>query len=152
MGGAMGRHELDDEHWKHIEGMFGRAHGRGRRCRDLRRVVNGLLWLVRTGAAWRDLPERYGPWQTLYYHFSRWRDAGIWDKVAKHLQAQLTTVGVLDTDLWCIDGSNVRAAKAAAGCLKRGVRLPNRPTMHWVDPEEVGARNSTWSLTVAGSR
>lgn len=140
----MARHELNDEQWRYVEQLLVRARGRGRHCRDLRRIVNGVLWLLRTGAPWRDLPRRYGPWATVYYHFARWRDAGTWEHLVEHLQSELDCCGALDSDLWCVDGSNVRAAKAAAGARKRGVVMSSRRIMRSVGPEGAGARNCTW--------
>jgi transposase len=106
-------------------------------------VVNGLLWLVRTGVPWRDLPGRYGPWQTVYYHFAKWRDAGTWDELVSLLQAELNDNGMMDTALWCVDGSNIRAAKAAAGGRKKGATTPSRTTTRSAVREGAGGRNYT---------
>src|SRR4051794_29972729 len=62
---VVGRGELTDTAWERIEPLLPRAHGCGRPWRDHRQVVNGVLWRPRTGAPWRDLPQRYGPWQTV---------------------------------------------------------------------------------------
>ena len=68
----MRRHELSDAQWELIADLMPRAGRRGGgRWRDHRQVVNGLMWKLATGAQWRDLPERYGPWQTVYERFSR---------------------------------------------------------------------------------
>jgi transposase len=116
---VMSRHELSDEQWSRLEPMVAQR-GRGRRCSNLRRVANGILWLLRTGAPWRDLPGEYGPCKTVYYPFSRWRDDGMWDRVMGELQLELSDAGMLDLDLWCVDGSNIRASRAAAGARKTG--------------------------------
>jgi len=68
----------------------------GRPALDHRRVVNGILWVLRTGAPWRDMPERYGKWQTVYSRFRRWRQAGIWERVLAALQQQADEGGELD--------------------------------------------------------
>ncbi len=83
-------------------------------------MLNGILWILRTGAPWRDLPERYGPWQTVYSRFRRWREAGIWEQVLTALQTEATHDGTLDGSLTMIDGSNVRAHQQAAGAPKKG--------------------------------
>lgn len=74
----MRRHELTDEHWALVEPIVPRNAARtGRPARDRRIVLNGIFWIVHTGAPWRDLPERFGPWQTVYHHFARWRRRGM---------------------------------------------------------------------------
>ena len=74
----MRRHELSDAQWESVADLVPDA-GRqaGGRWRDHRQVVSGLMWKLATGAQWRDLPERYGPWQTIYERFSRWRREGL---------------------------------------------------------------------------
>ncbi|GLW59587.1 hypothetical protein Kpho01_75970 [Kitasatospora phosalacinea] len=69
---------MTDEAWNRIGPMLPQADGRGRPWRDHRQVVNGVLWRLRTGAPWRDLPEQYGPWQTVYERFARWEADGTW--------------------------------------------------------------------------
>ena len=139
----MSRHELSDEQWSRLEPLLAQ-HGRGRRCSNLRRVANGILWLLRTGAPWRDLPGEYGAWKTVYYHFSRWRDDGMWDRVMGELQLELLDAGMLDLDLWCVDGSNIRASRAAAGARKKGGGGGKPRIMPWVVQEEAMGRNYTW--------
>lgn len=86
-------------------------------------MLNGILWILRTGAPWRDLPERYGSWQTIYSRFRRWRDAGGWDRVLTVLQTEAAHDGTLDDTLAMIDGTNVRAHQQAAG-VKKGAPSP----------------------------
>ena len=76
----MRRHELSDEEWAVIQPLLPNKP-RGVPRVDDRRVLNGILWRFRTGAPWRDVPERYGPRTTLYNRFVRWRAAGVWDRV-----------------------------------------------------------------------
>ena len=68
-----GRGELTDRAWGRIAPLLPANGRRGKQWRDHRAVVNGILWKLRTGAPWRDLPERYGPWRTCYDRFVRWR-------------------------------------------------------------------------------
>ena len=82
----MRRHELSDVQWAWIEGLCPANEGRGRPWKDHRQMVNGMLWVLRTGAPWRDLPARYGPWQTVYDRFNRWRKDSTWDRILEHLQ------------------------------------------------------------------
>ena len=94
--------------------------GGGRPPRDPRQLLNAMFWILRAGAPWRDLPERYGPWQTAYHRFNQWRRAGVIDRMLQRLQLRLNAQGYIDPELWCVDGSVVRATKAAAGAGKRG--------------------------------
>ena len=82
-------------------------------------MLNGILWRLNTGAPWRDLPERYGPHQTVYGRFADLRRSGLLDRLLGRLQLRLNEAGLIDPDLFCIDGTNVRAARAAAGAAKK---------------------------------
>lgn len=147
----MKRHELTDEQWALVEPIVPKSTARtGRPARDPRVILNGIFWILHTGAPWRDLPERFGPWQTVYHHFARWRREGIFDEIIKCLQIRLDDRGLIDWDLWCIDGANVRASRAAAGADKKvasGTPTSLRTT-HWAAAEAGLDRNSTWLLTV----
>jgi transposase len=113
-------------------------------------MLNGMLWVLRTGAPWRDLPERYGPWQTVYQYFSSWRSDGTYDRILETLQIRLDREGKIDWDLFCIDGSNVRASRAAAGASKKvsGATPKNPETTRLAAREADSAASSTWLLTV----
>jgi transposase len=151
----MKRHELMDEQWALIEPFVPPNAARtGRPPRDRRTLLNGIFWILHTGAPWRDLPERFGPWQTVYHHFAKWRREGIFAEIVDALQIRLDDRGLIDWDLWCIDGANVRAARAAAGADKKvSSRTPtNQPTTLWAAAEAGLDRSSTWSLTVAEHR
>jgi transposase len=117
------RHESTDDQWQRLAPLLPPQHPRtGRPANDHRTVLNGILWILRTGALWRDLPERYGSWQTVYSRVRRWQDAGVWNRVLTTLQAD--TDGI-DSSLVMIDGTNVRAHHQAAGARKKGARTPN---------------------------
>lgn len=76
------RYELTQAQWERIAPMLpGKASDPGRTGGDNRLFVNGCLWVLRSGAHWRDLPERYGKWKTLHKRFTRWAKAGVWDEV-----------------------------------------------------------------------
>jgi transposase len=92
---------------------------------DHRRILNGILWILCTGAPWRDLPERYGAWQTVASRFYRWRQAGVWDRLLAVVQQQADAAGQLDWALHFVDGTIVRAHQHAAGA-KKGARTPKR--------------------------
>lgn len=113
------RHELSDEEWQKLAPLLPRVQTSGRYYCDHRKILNGMLYWLHTGVPWRDLPERYGPWQTVYSRFRRWSREGLWDRILSSLQRELDGIGQLEWELWCIDGSNVRAHKAAAGAGKK---------------------------------
>jgi len=140
----MQRHELTDAQFKWLEQFLPPNGRRGGQWRNHHQVLNGIFWHLRTGSQWRDLPERYGPWQTVYERFNRWRQEGVWDLILQALQVYLDQLGKLDWDLWCIDGTNVRAHRCAAGAGKKGVPT-SRKTMGWAAPEEATAPRSAWS-------
>src|SRR5437867_10123996 len=142
----MGRGDLSDAQWDLVKGLMPKQR-RGGKWNDHRVTVNGMLWVLRTGAPWRDLPERYGRWKSVYDRFNRWRKEGMYQRLLKALRVRLDKAGRIDWDLWCVDGSSVRAARAAAGAGKKGAK-PSRKTRRWVAREAGGDPSSTWSLTV----
>lgn len=146
----MGRHELRDEDWERVGGLLPRAHGAGRPWNDHRRTLNGIFWTLRTGAPWRDLPERYGSWKSVYGRFNRWSKDGTFDAIVERLQVQLDAAGKIDRDLWCLDGSSVRATRAAAGAGKRGAPTSRR-TMRSAGLVVGGAPSSTLLATAEAS-
>lgn len=109
------RHELSDQEWSVLEPLLPEQQTDGRHYRNHRTILNGLLYWHHTGVPWRDLPERYGPWQTVYSRFRRWSRNGLWDRILEALQRELDGLGNVDWEIFAIDGSNVRAHKAAAG-------------------------------------
>lgn len=86
-------------------------------------MINGIRWILWTGAPWRDLPEHYGPWQTVASRFYRWRKAGIWERLFAVMHQQADARGQLDWDLHFVDGTVVRAHQHAAGA-KKGAQMP----------------------------
>jgi transposase len=91
----------------------------GRPANDHRTVVNGMLWILRTGAPWRDLPERYGAWETGSGRFYRWQRSGIWNQILLSLQQLADAEGRLNWRVHHVDGSVIRAHQHSAGA-KRG--------------------------------
>ena len=112
------RGELTDEAWAWIAPLLPKNGRRGGRWRDHREVVNGILWKLRTGAPWRDLPERYGPWQTCYDRFSRWRRDGTWDRLLADAQTKSDAVGEVEW-LVSVDSTIAWAHQHAAGARRR---------------------------------
>lgn len=126
----MRRYELSDRQWARIASFFqDPTHhaGRGRRWSDHRLVLNGILWALHTGAPWRDLPERYGPWQTVHNRFRLWTHDGTWAKILDALLAEQDRRGRIGHDLWLIDSTVIRASRAAAGAKKKA----EHPAQAW---------------------
>lgn len=146
----MRRHELTDEKWELLKELLPPSSAQGRPKRDRRQILNGIFWILRTGAPWRDLPERYGPWKTVYHVFNQWRKDGTWDRMVQALQVRLDREGRIEWDLWCIDGTTIRATRAAAGGGKKGA--PENPqTTLWAAQGADSAQNCTWLLTARAS-
>jgi transposase len=107
------RHAIRDEDWDRIKDLLpGRGGQPGVTAKDNRLFVNAVLWIAKTGAPWRDLPERFGNWNSVWKRFDRWARKGVWRKIFKHLQ---------DPDLeWIIlDSTIIRAHPHAAGAKKK---------------------------------
>ena len=122
----MNRGDLTNEQWARLAPLLPpeKPHT-GRPNLDHRRIVNGILWILRTGAPWEDLPARYGTRGTVSSRFYRWRKAGIWDRIFAELQAQADADGTLDWTLHFVDSTIVRAHQHAAGA-KGGTQRPKR--------------------------
>ena len=147
----MQRHDLDDGQWSLVLPFIPKSTARtGRPPSDPRLNLNGVFWILGTGAPWRDLPDRYGRWQTVYDHFRKWRKSGVFADMIEALQVKLDNKGHIDWELWCVDGSSVRAARAAAGADKKvSTVIPtSRRITHWAAAEAGLDRNSMLSLTV----
>ena len=114
----MSRYDLTDFEWRVIEPLLPNKP-RGVPRVDDRRTLNGIFWVLRSGAPWRDLPERYGPRTTCYNRFNRWRQAGVWDGLMDAITA------AHDGGIQMIDSTSVRAHQQAA-TAKRGCRSLSR--------------------------
>ena len=103
---------------------------------DDRRVLNGIFWVLRSGAPWRDLPERFGPRTTCYNRFVRWRKLGVWDRIFEAVSA------AYDGDLQMVDSSSIRVHQHG-GNVKKGVRTPRLPLLGTtLEPRAWGAREA----------
>ena len=118
--------ELTDEQWAALAPHLPpQRAATGRPAKDHRAVVEAILWRLRTGAPWRDLPERYGPWQSAYTRFRRWQRAGVWDRALAALQAAADARGELGWSLHFLDGTAIRAHPHAAGAKKGAATKPS---------------------------
>ena len=111
--------DFKDEQWANIEPLIPkptrRADGRGRPWQDTRAVWNGILWILRTGAPWQDLPDRYPPYQTCHQRYQQWVKDGVFEKVLMTLAKDLKERGKLNVSECFIDGTFVIAKKGADG-------------------------------------
>ena len=114
--------DLTDAQWAFIEPLLPelprRADGRGRPWRDSREVLDGILWILRTGAQWSEMPGRYPPYQTCHRRFQQWRHAGVMDRLLRALAQDLERRGKIKLDECFVDGSFSAAKKGAAGSAK----------------------------------
>jgi transposase len=119
------RHELSDAQWARIAELLpGKQGDRGRTAKDNRIFVDGVLWVLRSGARWSDLPERYGKWKSVHKRFTRWAKAGVWERVFAVLTKDRRNEYLM------LDTSLVRAhQQAATGKGGPKIRL-------WGVPEE----------------
>ncbi len=123
----MRRYELTDEQYGLIEDLLPVYGLRGGRWNNHRTTLNGIFWILHTGAQWRELPERYGKWKSVYDRFNRWRKDETFDVILERLRYRLDAQGRIDWELWCVDGSNIRASRSAAGAGKKTSKA-NPPT------------------------
>lgn len=147
----MPRHRLSDEEWDLIHDLFPAPAATGRPPRDRREIVDAILWILRTGAPWRDLPEEYGPWGAAWDLFDKWNADGTLDEILSRLRSAHVDAGAMDEELWCIDGTVVRAARCAAGGGKKGIPR-NPPTTPWAARGAGSPPRSTSSATAAATR
>ena len=135
----MARYDLTDFEWSVIEPLLPMDR-RGPKPKNNRQILNGIFYILRAGCPWRDLPERYGPYTTVYNRFNRWRKAGIWDRLMDAI------VKAHNGEVQMIDSSIVRVHQHASGVKKR---------VAFVVSVEAGAgsrRKSTRALTRKAGR
>jgi transposase len=146
----MPRHRLTHQEWTALQDVFPPPARTGRPPRDRREVVDAILWVLRTGAPWRDLPEEFGPWGTAWDLFDKWNGDGTLDTILSRLRSARVDAGELDGQLGCVDGTAVRAARCAAGGGKKGI--PRSPrTTPWGALAGVTLRRSTCCATATAT-
>jgi transposase len=121
------RHEVSDEEWAVLDSVIPKPTAKtGRPARNRREMLNGLLWILCTGAQWRDLPERFGPWATVYCRFNAWRKAGIYDAILDVLHVREDRLGVV------VHRRHVGAGFAVGGGrVKKSLKThPDEPADH----------------------
>ena len=155
-----GMADLTDVQWQHLRPLVEwnqrrRTDGRGRPWRNARQVLDGVLWILRTGAPWQDLPARYGPYQTCHRRFQQWQRAGVLEGILWALCEDLLARGELGLDETFIDASFIGAKKGAIALVQRaaakGARSwQSRTAMVFLSPSGLQAlrhMSRNWSKT-----
>ena len=112
-------YQLSDHQFDQIQDFLPKNGKKGGQWKDHRLMIDGILWALSDGGRWRNLPAEFGPWQTVYDRFRKWCRTGLWDKVLRHLQARKMNRDEIDWELFCIDGSVIRAHQSAAGAAEK---------------------------------
>lgn len=147
------RHCLSDDQWELVQDLVeAKPRATGRKPKDRRNSLDGCFWILRTGAPWRDLPTRFGKWKTVYDHFNGWCKDGTFDAILCRLQNACVDAELIDEDLWCVDGTVIRAARCAAGAAKKGEATKMLATRRWDANVAVFRPKSTSFATVSATR
>ena len=148
----MDRGDLTDVQWARLQPLLppprpakGSKGGRPRNAD--RPIINGILWILRTGAPWEDLPARYGKRSTVSTRYYRWIEQGIWERIYDAVKADADAAGALDWDVHHVDATVIRAHQHAAGA-KKGTHKRKR----WVGAKGASAPKSICEQTALASR
>lgn len=140
----MQRHEITDEHWERIKDLLpGQPGDPGVTAKDNRLFVNAVLWIAKTGAPWRDLPERFGPWNSVWRRFDRWAKKGVWQRVFEALQDP-------DLEWMIIDSTVIRAHQHAAG-KKGGLKIRHSAVPAVDSAPKSTSRSTRWAIPSSSS-
>ncbi|WSV08688.1 IS5 family transposase [Streptomyces sp. NBC_01020] len=142
----MARGDLTDDQWERLEPLLPSIPKIGRPPRDRRQVFDGIWWRARTGSPWRDVPERYGPWETAYALFRRWQIDGTWAAVLKKLQVKADATGHIEWEV-SVDSTICRAHQHAAGARKAGAPGRTQPDGLAAEPDDHALGRSRGGLT-----
>lgn len=116
--GVLDRLILADDHWERISAhIIGDERSRGSSGRDNRMFIEAVLWIVRTGSPWRDLPEVFGDWNSVFRRFSRWSHKGVWWRIFAAMSDDP------DFEYLIVDSTIIRAHQHASGAKKRGLKI-----------------------------
>ncbi|MFC9643166.1 IS5 family transposase [Streptomyces mirabilis] len=124
----MGRGDISDAEWVLLKPHLPKSTGRGRRWKSISLVINGILFRLRTGIPWRDLPERFGKWKTVHDRHRRWSADGTWKRISQAVQAGADAKGRIDWSMASVDSTMCRAHQHAGGARRRAARIPGRRT------------------------
>ncbi|GGZ20874.1 DDE transposase [Streptomyces olivaceoviridis] len=143
----MGRGDLRNGQWARLEPLLPTGIKPGRpQVWTRRQLIDGVRWRTRTGAPWRDVPERYGPWDRVHDLFRRWQRDGTWARILTQLQAEADAEGLITWDV-NVDSTVCRAHQHAAGAAKSGTSKKEPPGGVFVQPADHGLGRSRGGLT-----
>jgi transposase len=141
------RFDLSDAQWAKLEPLLPKGKKPGRPPKwSKRQLIDGIRWRVRVGSPWRDVPECYGPWQTVYGLFRRWQRAGVWQQIVTGLQARADAAGLITWDV-SVDSTIARAHQHAAGARREGAGQVEAPGGVEVEPTDHALGRSRGGLT-----
>ncbi|MFC9595766.1 IS5 family transposase [Streptomyces sp. NPDC056944] len=143
----MGRGDLTNDEWVRLEPYLPKSGARGGRWCDHRRVVNEILFRVRTGVPWRDLPERSGSWKTVNERHRRWSADGTWDRIFQAVLADADAPGREDWSMVSVDSTSCRAHQHAVGAPRRTPRVPKKRSTPRQHRHDEGLGRSRGGLT-----
>ncbi|MDX3245026.1 IS5 family transposase [Streptomyces sp. ME18-1-4] len=142
----MGRHDLTNAQWAKLEPLIPAGKKSGRPpVHTKRQLIDGIRWRTRAGAPWRDVPERYGPWGTVFGLFRRWQRDGTWHRIFEQLQARADAEGLITWDV-SVDSTIARAHQHAAGARKKDLQI-EPPGGLFTEPDDHGLGRSRGGLT-----
>jgi transposase len=142
----MQRHGLTDREWAQLEPLMPSRPRTGRPPKGHRLILDALLWLGKTGAPWRDLPERFGPWQTVATRFYRWTRLALWERILAELRKIADGKGGVDWEVHLVDGTSVRAHRCATGGKGGGC------ARRWAAAAAASAASCTCAATAVAGR
>ena len=135
-------HEISEQEWNRIKPLFPpekKPQG-GRLGKSNREMLNAILYWLNTGIPWRDLPERFGPWQSVYSRFRAWTKAGVW----KNILTALIEQDSVDETTLMLDNSTIKVHQHASGAKKKGISRGNRAGQERLDHESPCVNGWTW--------
>ena len=111
----MSRHNLTDREWNSIRVFLPEERPKkpGRPWMPHRQIIDGILWVLRTGCVWADVPRDFGKSKTIYNRFRRWTREGLWEQIFENLIRHRDASGKINRSLWCVDSSVIRAHRVA---------------------------------------
>jgi transposase len=119
----MTRHRLTDKQWELIADLIPPPAKTGRPPTNRRQVMDAIIWILQTGAPWRDLPEEeFGPWETVFGLYNSWNANGLLDSILARLQSRRIDAKKIDLKLWCFDGTVARAHRCAGGAPQKKIQ------------------------------
>ena len=138
----MTRHDLSEAEFAVLQPLLPpeRSGRKGKPWKPHRTVLNGIFWILRTGAPWRDLPACHGSWKTVHDRFLRWSRSGLFQSLLDALEAQGRRADRIDFEFSAVDGAVVRAHRCAAGAQKKGPR------------RRKASKNRRWDAVAEASR